>query len=109
MGNGGENSLIEAGGRTEIRVGPAGWSSISRRELTDIAAEGKGDAALSTAVGGRELAYIHPDQPLETALRYVYEEPLIPVVSRANIRKLEGVITQENVLNRYRMFDDKED
>jgi predicted transcriptional regulator len=35
------------------------------------------------------------------ALRYVNEWPLVPVVSRANFGKLEGVISRDNVLERY--------
>jgi hypothetical protein len=47
---------------------------------------------------------LHPDHPLETALRYVDRWPLVPVVSRADFRHLEGVITQRHVLERYREF-----
>jgi CIC family chloride channel protein len=87
-----------------VRVGPAGWSSTSKQELRALIDQGKGDISLGSVVGGREIPYLHPDQALETALRYVYECPIVPVVSRANIRKLEGVVTQQDVLNRYRMF-----
>jgi len=39
--------------------------------------------------------------PLDAALRCVSESELIPVVNRANLRKLEGVVTREDVLARY--------
>ena len=38
------------------------------------------------------------------ALRYVDRWPLVPVVNRANLRELDGVITQHDVLERYRDF-----
>jgi hypothetical protein len=49
----------------------------------------------------RQLPLLHPDHPLDMALRYGKEWPLVPVVSRANFDQLEGVISQENVLERY--------
>jgi CBS domain-containing protein len=67
--------------------------------------EGKADLSLDAVGAGREIRYLHPDQPLETALRYVDQWPILPVVSRANFRKLEGAISQQDVLERYRAFD----
>jgi hypothetical protein len=46
---------------------------------------------------------MHPDYPLDSALRYVSETPIVPVVSRADFRTLEGVISSQAVLNRYRV------
>jgi CIC family chloride channel protein len=51
---------------------------------------------------------LHPDNPLETALRYVDRWPLLPVVNRADFRKLEGVISQQDVLQRYQLFGEEE-
>ena len=47
------------------------------------------------------LAYLYPDLPLDAALRCVSEAELIPVVNRANLRELEGVVTRDDVLARY--------
>jgi CBS domain-containing protein len=69
-----------------------------------MAAEGKGDETLGTLLGSEQVPYLHPDHPLETALRYVDRWPVIPVVSRADFRHLEGVITERDVLERYREF-----
>jgi hypothetical protein len=63
--------------------------------------EGKGELTLGSVLATRQIAYLHPDQPLETALRYMDRWPLIPVVSRADFRKLEGVISQQDVLRSY--------
>jgi hypothetical protein len=40
--------------------------------------------------------------PLEVALRYVNQLRLVPVVNRADSRNLEGVISSEAVLKKYR-------
>jgi CBS domain-containing protein len=45
---------------------------------------------------------LFPDLPLEAALRFVQDAPLVPVVNRANFRQVEGVITREDVFRRYR-------
>jgi len=37
-------------------------------------------------------------------LRYVDRWPLVPVVNRADLRKLVGVVSEHAVLNRYRDF-----
>jgi hypothetical protein len=42
------------------------------------------------------------------ALRYVYQTPVVPVVSRADFRKLEGVISSDDVLNKYRVVPREE-
>ena len=66
--------------------------------------EGKGAFTLGSLVAVHHVPYLHPDQSLDTALRYVDRWPLVPVVSRADFRKLEGLISQRDVLQRYRDF-----
>jgi CBS domain-containing protein len=55
----------------------------------------------------RQLPVLHPDHLLDMALRYANQWPLVPVVSRADLRKLEGVISEHDILNRYRAFDEE--
>ena len=62
---------------------------------------GKGAANLGSLLPIRHLPYLHPDHPLETALRYVDRWPIVPVVNRADFRQLEGIICQRDVLERY--------
>lgn len=87
-----------------VRMSPIGWSSVSKQELMEWAAKGKGTASLGSLLGGELVPNLHPDHPLETALRYVERWPVIPVVSRADFRQLEGVISERDVLERYREF-----
>jgi CIC family chloride channel protein len=86
-----------------VRLSP-GWNSVSWTQLRALVDEGKGGAALSSVLPIRRIPDLHPDHPLETALRYVDRWPLVPVVSRADFGQLEGVITQRDVLDRYREF-----
>ena len=88
-----------------VRVRPSGWTSISRELLQRFASEGKGEMTLGSLLPPQRLAYLHPDSPLEMALRYVHQAPLVPVVSRADFRQLEGVISSEDVLAKYRVLE----
>jgi CIC family chloride channel protein len=85
-----------------VRVKPAGWNAVSKQDLQTMAKEGKTDFTLRSVLRIRQIPFLHPDLPLETALRYSHEWPLVPVVSRADYQKLEGVISQKDVLERYR-------
>lgn len=87
-----------------VRLRPGGWNSVTKQQLRAMAAEGKGGATLGSLLPIRQIRPLHPDLPLETALRYVDRWPLVPVVSRADSRQIEGVITQRDVLERYREF-----
>ena len=85
-----------------VRMSPTGWNSVTRQELRTMINEGKGAFSLSSVLPIHQIPYLHPDSPLELALRYVDRWPLVPVVSRADFRQLEGVISQQDVLEHYR-------
>jgi CIC family chloride channel protein len=87
-----------------VRMSPSGWNSINRKQLQELSTQGKGGSKLSSLLPLRQLPFLHPDHPLEVALRYVDRWPIVPVVSRADFRQLEGVVSQRAVLERYREF-----
>jgi chloride channel protein, CIC family len=88
-----------------VRLSPTGWSSVTREQLKTLVDEGKGGQTLESILAGTgAIPYLHPDQPLDMALRFVDRWPLVPVVNRADLSELEGVITQHDVLERYRDF-----
>jgi hypothetical protein len=87
-----------------VRLSPSGWKSVTQEDLSKMAAEGKGAAKLASLLPVQRVPYLHPDHSLDTALRYVDRWPIVPVVSRADFRKLEGVVSQRGVLERYREF-----
>jgi len=87
-----------------VRMSPSGWSTITKKKLHEMATPEKSAGSLASLLDGRVVPFLHPDHPLETALRYVDRWPLVPVVNRADFRKLEGVVSQRDVLERYREF-----
>lgn len=87
-----------------VRLSPSGWSTVQKQDLQIMMGEGKGESSLGSVLTDHRIPYLHPDHPLETALRYVDRWPLVPVVSRADFRQLEGTISQRDVLERYRDF-----
>jgi chloride channel protein, CIC family len=87
-----------------VRQHPTGWSYISRQELEAGIRDAKSDLPLGTILDHRTVPVLHPDHPLDTALRYADRWPLLPVVSRADFGQLEGVISRSDVLKRYRDF-----
>ena len=85
-----------------VRMSPSGWSVITSETLKRLVGEGKGEMSLGSTLPIRNLPYLHPDLTLEAALRHVYQVPLVPVVHRADFRRLEGVISREDVLEKYK-------
>jgi CIC family chloride channel protein len=90
-----------------VRLNPTGWGSITQEMLGRFAREGKQETTLSSLCPDR-LPYLHPDLPLETALRYGPSLQLIPVVSRADFGKLEGVVSYAAVLSKYTTSSEEE-
>lgn len=90
-----------------VRLHPSGWSNISKAELKSLVEEGKGSETLQSVLAEDAVPSLHPDLPLDTALRYVDRWPVVPVVNRANLKELEGVITQRDVLERYRDYGEE--
>ena len=85
-----------------VRQPPGGWNLARLEELLQLASLGQGELPLGSLLPPRILPVLHPDHPLDTALRHVYDLPLLPVVHRADFQKLEGVITVEGILEAYR-------
>ncbi len=85
-----------------VRQHPNGWNMIAKEQIQTMVNEGKADLTLRSVLPVHQLPWLHPDQPLDMALRYVNQWPLVPVISRANFGKLEGTISRDDVLNRYR-------
>jgi CIC family chloride channel protein len=85
-----------------VRHYPSGWSLLGKEAVLAMSDGTPGETPLGTLVGQPYLPQIHPDHPLDTAMRYVYDWPLLPVVHRADFSRLEGVITLDDILRAYR-------
>ena len=84
-----------------VRMHPTGWNVINRDQLQRLFQEGKGELTLGSVLRAQSLPSLYPDLPLDSALRYVNDYPLVPVVNRANSRQLEGVISRDSVFKKY--------
>ena len=76
---------------------------ISRETIEKAAQSGGAAQRLSGLLDARNFSHVHADQSLTTALDRMgaAQIDLLPVVSRANLRNLEGVITLKDVLAVY--------
>jgi chloride channel protein, CIC family len=79
-----------------VRIGE--WRLLDRQEMerldTELGAKGSVDQAKSKG----PLPMLFPDESLEEALRWVSDWPIIPVVSRADLGRLVGILTLPGVL-----------
>ena len=82
-----------------VSMGGDEWAGISRAHLLDLIANS--DMPLSRIIDAR-IPYLHPDHPLDTALRLMGEWPLLPVVHRAHVQRLLGVVSLDDVMRAYR-------
>ena len=98
--------LTEAEASTEVFVlvndGPGRWLGIKKEDLRRWAPQMRQTDPLLDLLPETPLPYLHPDQSLEEALRRLGEWPLLPVVSRADLDKLEGVLGLPDILQAYR-------
>jgi CIC family chloride channel protein len=99
---------FELAGKTEFHS----WPVIDKRGLVGIVtlprieqalADGEGASRLSDLIDSVNFPHVHADHPLYVALERMGAAKLdvLPVVSRANVHHLLGVVTLQDVLNSY--------
>ncbi len=76
-----------------VNQGIRGWSLVTREQLAWQVNKGESDARLEDLPESTRLPWLHPDQHLDDALRRVGDWPALPVVSRADFQKLEGIVS----------------
>jgi CIC family chloride channel protein len=89
---------------------------ILRRRLTAALADGRGDVPVSALLDADEdgradaMAHVHGDHPLAQVLARMGEtrRSVLPVVSRADVRLLLGLVTLADVLAAYGVAGDDE-
>jgi chloride channel protein, CIC family len=85
-----------------VDQGAQGWSLVTKERLQILDQHGKSGTLLREMPDPQRLPHVHPDQPLEMALRRLGDHPLLPVTSRVHLDHLEGVVTLEDILQAYR-------
>jgi hypothetical protein len=85
-----------------VQDGAGRWYGIKEEELRRQAMQLPAGATLRSVLPPEPLPHLHPDHVLEEALRRLGDWPLLPVVNRADFRKLEGVVGLPDILGAYR-------
>jgi len=80
----------------------AEWRLLPCEELQRLATSSPDAPTLAKAHTTGPLPILFRDQSLEEALRLAGDWPVLPVVSRANLATLEGVITLADILQAFR-------
>jgi CBS domain-containing protein len=78
------------------------WGLVRKSALEEAAKSGKGAVPLAELLAGNRLPRLHPDQSLDLALRLMRDAPFLPVVHRADARRLLGVLSLDDILAAYR-------
>jgi CIC family chloride channel protein len=89
-----------------------GWPVVDERGIVGVISltalqransEGTGEKLLDQALDNKPFPHVHDDQSLELALQRLGQSGMdvIPVVSRANVRELVGIVTLGDILKRY--------
>jgi CIC family chloride channel protein len=83
------------------------WYTATKQELDTLAAGTSIDQTVFNTVrleeklGTERTPVLFPDLPLSSALPYFQRWPILPVTNRAVRGSLEGVVSLDDVLNRY--------
>jgi CIC family chloride channel protein len=78
---------------------------VGRGAIRTYLLEGKREKRLSVLVPGGDFPHVHLDHALDTALGRMGAAAanVLPVVHRANVHQLLGVVTLESILRHYRL------
>jgi CIC family chloride channel protein len=88
-----------------ISFADGSWTYGDVLELDKAGAAARGNEMLVNLWSDARLPHLHPDHPLEIALRYK-DWPVVPVVHRANFAQLVGLISLADVLRAYAIGPD---
>ena len=84
-----------------VRFPTGRWAGIARQDLPGMATAHPPETHLREVLSTARLPILHPDQRLDDVLRFIQGHGLLPVVSREASRKLEGVLSLQDILTAY--------
>lgn len=82
-----------------VRLASGNWAMLSRATIDTATADSR--VPVATLISDT-LPRIHPDFPLDSALREMREHPLLPVVHRADSAHLLGALSLDDIVRAYR-------
>ncbi len=77
------------------------WNGVTLERLRQLQLSGASGHPVSKA-GLLPLPVLHPDHPLDVALRRMEAYPVLPVVHRANVHEMIGVVSVQDIMDTYR-------
>ena len=85
-----------------LRARPGDWNFIERSELQRLAADVAQTHTAAALKFKGPLPFVFRDMSLEEALHWAGDWPALPVLSRADLSKLEGLVTLDDILKAFR-------
>lgn len=85
-----------------LRVRPGEWNLLERSELERLAADASQSHTVDEVKSKGPLPFVFRDMSLEEALHWAGDWPALPVLSRADLSKLEGALTLDDILKAFR-------
>jgi chloride channel protein, CIC family len=85
-----------------LRMRPGEWWLLDRDDVMRLAPDASPTVTAIRAKSKGPVPYLFPDQTLSEALAVMADWPVLPVASRANLAKLEGILTLEDTLMAFR-------
>jgi CIC family chloride channel protein len=89
------------GGFFFVEDGQGKWYGITKDMLQGAVLAWDSDVAVGSVLPGPPLPHVHPDHALDVALQKLGDLPFLPVVNRADFRRLEGVVSLQDILKAY--------
>jgi chloride channel protein, CIC family len=82
-----------------VELGAGAWAALTRADLLRLREAAPAESPLRSLVVPLARPYLYPDQSIATALRVLRGRPFVPVVHRADHRRLEGLLVLDDVLH----------
>jgi CBS domain-containing protein len=83
-------------------VKPGEWWLLDREDVIRLAPDASPTTTAIRVKSKGPLPYLFPDQTLSEALAVMADWALLPVANRANLARLEGILTLEDTLKAFR-------
>jgi len=95
------NGLWYAARREELETLFSHSTAASSGQSPDATSTDQSTRTIEQALGSERTPILFPDLPLSSALPHFQRWPLLPITNRAMRGSLEGVVSLQDVLNRY--------
>lgn len=91
--------LESTGARAVLVGGVEGFTAVVARHDIEAAREAGLPAGTVGELSGEAAVHTHPDHPIDVVLERLAESRgVLPVVSRSNVRRVEGAVTADSIL-----------